>query len=305
MYFFKEGNLRHIIFCIVLNISLVATSSAFTIGSYNIKMYDARPGTTNKAELVKILTRINYDFLTVQEIVNTSSLRNLLNKNFKNYALVTSKCGGAGKQQIAFIYNKNKFKLKRAYDDHRVSNPFIFESRGKCPSLRPVLVGIFQEIATRQEFIMMGVHLKAGGRPSSYAKRKIQYNELRKIINEFKTRKQHNIILMGDFNTTGYNLRDSDYRDFSQMLNRTDMVSTSEEISCSAYWSGLNTNDNIEESSILDHILLPKSFLGKSRATTRVGTHCAKVACARVSAKDLGISYKEVSDHCPLVTTLY
>lgn len=297
--------MRHILLSIAFNFCLIATSSAFTVGSYNIKMYDARPGTTNKTELVKILTRINYDFLTVQEIVNTSSLRKLIATNFDKYSVVTTQCGGAGRQQIAFIYDKRKFKLKRAYDDNRISNPFITDPRERCPSLRPVLVGIFTEISTGQEFVMMGVHLKAGGHASSYRKRKIQYNELRKIIAEFKNRKQNNIILMGDFNTTGYNLRDSDYQNFNNLLTRSDMISTSEQISCSAYWTGPNTRDNIEESSVLDHVLLPKSFLGKSQSTTRVGTHCAKVACARVSAKELGLSYKEVSDHCPLITTLY
>lgn len=297
--------MRHILLSLLLTISFISSSAAFTLGTYNIRMFGAKTGTTNKVELIKILNRLNYDFLTVQEIVNVKSLEKLLKNNFTKYAMVSTTCGGAGRQQIAFIYNKTKFELKKSYEDHRVSDPFITDTRDNCPNLRPVLVGIFNEKITGDEFVMMGVHLKAGGRTSSYQKRKVQYNELRKIINEFKSNNQNNIVLMGDFNTTGYSLRDSDYRNFSAMLERTGMVTAAEEISCSAYWSGLNRSDGIEESSILDHVLLPKSFLGKTKSTTRVGTHCAKVACARVSAKELGVSYKEVSDHCPIVTNLY
>ena len=305
MYFFKDGNLRHIFISILLNIGLIGFAQALTIGSYNIKMFDAKPGLTNKVELVKILKKINYDFVTVQEIVNTSSMRKLLANNFEDYSIVTTQCGGSGNQQIAFIYNKKKFKLKHSYEDHRVSDPFISNEREKCPNLRPVLIGKFIEISSGEDFIMMGVHLKAGGGSNNYQKRKVQYNELRKIVNEFRSKGQRNIVLMGDFNTTGYNLQDADYRNFGTLLARTGMVTASDEISCSSYWSGTNTNDNLEESSILDHILLPKTFLGKTRSSTRVESHCAKVACARVSARELGLSYAEVSDHCPIVTDLY
>lgn len=297
--------MRHILLCILLTVGHVSTSSAFTMGTYNIKMFDARPGMTNKAELIKILKKINYDFLSVQEIVNVSSLKKLLKENFKQYAMVSTTCGGAGRQQIAFIYDKSKFELKKSYEDHRVSSSFVKGTEQRCPNLRPVLVGHFIDKSSKEDFVMLGVHLKAGGRASSYNKRKAQYSELRKIVSEFKIKKYENILLLGDFNTTGYNLRDSDYRNFNAMLEQTDMISVAEEISCTSYWSGVDPSNGIEESSTLDHILLPKKFLGKTKSSTTVGTHCAKVACARVSAKDLGISYKEVSDHCPVVTTLY
>lgn len=266
-------------------------------------MFDSKPGTTNKKELVKILNDLDFDFLTVEEIVNAGSFTNLIERNFRDHKLLLSRCGGGGKQKLGFIYNKSKFQLINFYEDDSLSDTRT--SDDGCGRLRPALVGIFKEKKTNKKFVMIGVHLKAGGSPSSYAQREEQYKTLKSIIRSFKRKRIYDVVVMGDFNTTGYVHRDEDYSNFRDLLSDVRLNTSATKLDCTSYWSGMNTQDDIEESSILDHIVYPDRFLNYSRARVEVHSHCAKVRCSNVSDRELGKSYEEVSDHCPVITTFY
>lgn len=284
----------------VLSIEAIAS---LKFATYNIRHFDSKNSRTNKVELKKIITKLDADFITVQEIVNTASFKTFFHKNFPEFKIVFSRCGGGGKQKIGFVYNSTKFKLTRSYEDARVSDPGTTQGEFGCGRLRPALVGFFKEIKTRKDFVIVGVHLKAGGRPSSYRMRTRQYSMLTDIVEELKRKGTKDVLIMGDFNTTGYILNDTDYHNFSDMMSDLKMKSAAEKYKCTAYWSGENRSDNIEESSVLDHILFNSSFMG--RRVTRYGlySHCKKVNCRATSAKNLGISYEEVTDHCPLAVT--
>ncbi len=276
--------------------------ASLRFSTYNIRMFDSKKLQTNLVELKKIIHNLDTDFLTVQEIVDTRGFQNFILKNFKEYKVSLSTCGGMGRQKIGFVYNKSKFKLIRVYEDKRISD-FDRNTSDRCGRLRPALVGVFQLRLTGEKFVALGLHLKAGGGLKNYRKRAKQYREINTIINELKAKVSKNIILMGDFNTTGFIDRDMDYRNFDHMLSDAYMHTISERLNCTSYWSGENSQDNIEESSILDHIVHPIAFLGQKRAHSEVHTHCKKVMCNNVSASELGTSYKSVSDHCPITTT--
>ena len=296
--------MRHLILFIFILFSASAFS-ALKVTTYNIKTFDASPGLTNKKELTKILKDLDFDLLGVQEIVNIRSFRELIKEEFPGFRVITTQCGGAGRQHIGFVYDFKKFQLEKAYEDSRISQSSILDSFESCHNLRPALIGVFKERKTQEKFAMLGVHLKAGGGTRNYVKRKKQYKKLAKVIKELKANNLKNIIALGDFNTTGFNLRDEDYDNFNRLLQNVNMDTTSDQISCSSYWSGTNRNDNIEESSILDHIVVTNKFLGRTKSSTNVGSHCAKLACSFASSSELGISYEQVSDHCPITTTFY
>lgn len=280
-----------------------AVLSATRFATYNIRHFDSQSTRTNKAELKRILDDLGADFITVEEIVNTSSFKTFLQKNYPNFRVVFSRCGGGGKQKIGFVYNAFKFKLNKYYEDARFSDPAAPSGQASCGRLRPVLVGYFEKLKTREEFVVLGVHLKAGGQTRSYNTRKIQYLMLANLVKNLKRKGQNDILVMGDFNTTGYNLNDRDYHNFSDMLADVKMETVAQKINCTAYWSGANRSDNIEESSVLDHIVYPTNFLGERAQTIKVHSHCKKVRCQNTSEKRLGISYKEVTDHCPVSIT--
>lgn len=266
-------------------------------------MFDSKPGTTNKKELVNILNELDFDFLTVEEIVNAGSFTSLIEKNFKDHKLLLSRCGGGGNQKLGFIYNKSKFKLINFYEDDSLSD--TSSSDNGCGRLRPALIGIFKENRTNKKVVMIGVHLKAGGTPSSYQQRERQYKTLKNIINSFKRKRIYDVVVMGDFNTTGYVHRDDDYTNFTDLLSDVRLNTSAKKLDCTSYWSGMDTQDNVEESSILDHVIYPDNFLNYSKAKVEVHSHCARVTCNNVSNRELGKSYEEVSDHCPVITTFY
>jgi endonuclease/exonuclease/phosphatase family metal-dependent hydrolase len=291
-----------VLFCVFF--IQVSAQAALKITTYNIRMFDSKKSPTNKKELTKVLKSLKFDLLTVEEIVNGNSFEALIKKVFPGYKTILTKCGGAGRQKIGFVYNPVKVKLLQSHEDKRISDPDVIVGEFGCGTLRPALIGMFQEVKTRKKFVTIGVHLKAGGSQGSYTKRAKQYKILEQMIGELKRANHNNIIVTGDFNTTGYDDNDLDYVKFNDMLSASRTSTLSEKLDCTAYWSGENRTDRREESSILDHVIHTNRFLGYKKTSVKVATHCAKVKCSDTPGKaDLGIHYKEVSDHCPVIAT--
>lgn len=277
--------------------------SAIKVATYNIRTFDVKNSYTNKVELKKNLKALKADLITVEEIVNATSFKKFIQAEFKNYEVHLSRCGGGGRQKIGFVYRKDKFNLIKVYEDNRLSDPGNVVGQYGCGRLRPALIGIFSEKKTRKEFVVIGLHLKAGGSASNYDKRALQYDIVTRIVDELRLADYENILLMGDLNTTGFLSMDKDYTNFTNMLKSTGMTTSSKNIGCTAYWSGTNRTDNIEESSVLDHILYPAKFLGLKKSKIELHSFCKKVKCEYSSSSTLGKSYKEVSDHCPVSMT--
>jgi endonuclease/exonuclease/phosphatase family metal-dependent hydrolase len=290
-----------------LSIAIVlASCSAFSgikVATYNIRTFDVKNSYTNKVELKKNLTKLKADLITVEEIVNAVSFKSFIAKEFKNYDVYLSTCGGAGNQKIGFVYRKDKLILKKIVEDHRLSVPKEAISKKGCGRLRPALIGTFAEKKTRKEFIVIGLHLKAGGRASSYERRAKQYDVIETIVDELRSKKHKDILLMGDMNTTGFLAMDQDYTNFKNLLRGTGTSTSSTNLGCTAYWMGTNRTDNVEESSVLDHILYPPKFLGYKTSKVELHSFCKQVQCKYTSSAELGTSYKEVSDHCPVSMT--
>ena len=286
-------NLKLIGLLVVLSLQCFA---GLKFGSYNIRTFDKNSSTTNKVELKRILQNAEMDFYGVQEIVNADSFEKFIKNNFPEFDVVLSRCGGAGQQKLGFVYNKFKFKMHSVKEDGTVSD---VKSK-RCHSLRPALVGEFEVRRTKQRFNAIVVHLKAGSGSRNYNRRNIQYGILGEMVQDFQKRGSKHIVLMGDFNTTGYIHRDADYKNFRRFLNQNDLSTSARYIRCTSYWGGSDYSDNIEESSILDHIVYSDDFLGNSSLNFDVYSHCEKARCNDTYERVLGVSYEEVSDHCPI-----
>ena len=280
-----------------------ASHAKLTIASYNIRTFDSKNSTTDKVALKKIMLSMKADFITVEEIVNANSFKAFIKSQFPNYALHLSKCGGGGKQKIGFLYLKSKFKLKKAYEDSRISDPRQVVGKYGCGRLRPALVGVFTHLKTREEFVAIGLHLKAGGSPKNYSQRARQYDVLARLVDELRLADHQNIILMGDFNTTGFLAQDADFVNFKSMLSNMNLETSSKDIQCTSYWSGKNRQDNLEEPSVLDHVVYPRKLLGGTFKRVNLFAHCKASKCERKSSSELGVSYRKVSDHCPVTIT--
>ena len=78
----------------------------------------------------------------------------------------------------------------------------------------------------------------------------------------------------------------------------------SKNLDCTAYWWG-GIEDDLWYGSILDHILATRTFLENfNRETGKTGAHCHKVNCNISTSEELGITFKEVSDHCPVTAQM-
>lgn len=283
----------------LLVLSLLVSSSTWakwSVSIFNIRNFDQDMRSnvrTDLVELAKIVKSVKSDAMGFVEVVNAEALKTFMNKNLPDYKYTISSCGGFGKQKLALAYNPKVFELITAQED------FSFSGSAGCGSLRPVYLVTLKKMDTNEPVIFALAHLKAGGNEGAYSQRWIQYKKLAALANTYKGK---NLIVLGDLNTTGYTVKDRDYSKFVDFLVAADFKTTSEDISCSSYWSGGQGFVKNYQPSILDHIVVP-STLNETIIETRVGSHCEKVACRPATPDQLGKSFKSVSDHCPIQVT--
>jgi endonuclease/exonuclease/phosphatase family metal-dependent hydrolase len=282
--------------------TLAGAKEPLIFASYNIRNfdYDMREDIpTNKSELAKIIKGINADLIAVQEIVQGDIFEAFVKKRLPNFSVSLSTCGGAGRQKLGFVYRTSKLELLKFIEDNSVSGG------GKCGrGLRPAAIGKFKIKSDSTEFTAFSLHLKAGGRPQNADVRFKQYGFITQIVESLKRDGQKNIVMMGDLNTTHYLLKDKYYARFVDFVSDNGLVDMASQIKCSSYWWG-GRNDGKEYKSLLDHVMISQEFYNSFKShSISVKSHCEKSACKTSRADELGISYQEVSDHCPVVATL-
>lgn len=267
----------------------------WSVATYNIRNFDRDrdAGQTNLQELRKIIQDIKSDVIAFEEVVNDSAFDQLIRSTLPGYQYQLSTCGGFGKQHLALVYNTRTFEYLHHQEDMSLSG-----SGSGCGSLRPLLLVTLRHKQSQTLYTFGVAHLKAGGSPRAFAKRWQQYARLERVSVGYS---KQNLILLGDFNTTGYSLRDEDYMQFEDFVDSAGMVSVAENLSCTSYWRG-NLGGEEHQPSILDHIILQKKLMGEVEKV-RVTSHCARLDCRSAPPTELGVSYQSVSDHCPVQIT--
>jgi endonuclease/exonuclease/phosphatase family metal-dependent hydrolase len=269
----------------------------WSISSYNIRNFDRDPGAgqTDLVELEKIIKTTKSDVMTFQEVVNVEAFKELMKKALPSYALRISSCGGFGKQYLAVAYNPRAFKFVAQAEDLTFSGG----RENVCGSLRPVFLVSLENLKENNDlYVFAVVHLKAGGDSRAFQQRWEQYKKLEGLSKAYA---RQNFILAGDFNTTGYNIKDQDFVRFEDLLSKSSLRTMTETLGCTNYWHG-NLGGEEFIPSVLDHIVIQDKMLNKVESAS-VGAHCAKLDCRRASGVDLGASFLSVSDHCPIQVT--
>lgn len=280
------------------------SAQAFTIGAYNIRNFDYDERyriSTNKPELAKMILNLGVDVLSIEEIGNTARWDEFVIKSLPGYDTEVSRCGGDHGQHLGFLYNKNTVEMLSFNEDLSASNP---GGPGTCDSgSRPLAIALFQIKATKQRFFGITAHLKSGNDGSSLNKRRMQYDIIKNIINDLKSKTGvKDFYFAGDLNTTEYLNKGADFAQLNGVVKELGMMNLTDRIGCSAYWWG-GTDDGIENPTILDHVVATPGLI-KTQPRPYVYGHCAKVSCRAASVRDLGISYEGVSDHCPITATI-
>lgn len=280
-----------------LLILLLISSSVWakwSVSTYNIRNFDQDPtsGKTDLVELKKIITTMKSEVMAFNEVVNAEAFDGLVKSTLPGYQYKLSTCGGRGKQKIAIAYDPAIFDFVTMKEDFTFSGSGL---EGTCGTLRPVFLVTLKMKKTKEVYTFGGVHLKAKGDLASMQTRWGQYRKLENLVQEVGNGR---LILLGDFNTTGYNIRDEDYTRFNNFLNQAGMWTASEELGCTSYWTGADEDPSMK-ASILDHIVMSNALSTKVEAT-RVGAHCQRTSCDEVLVSGLGLSFEKVSDHCPV-----
>ena len=293
--------------------SIVTVKSAradiFTIGSYNIRNFDYDERSrikTDKYALKKIIDGIHADLFAVQEIVNAKVFHKFINKHFQHHRVILTKCGGSADQKLGFIYNAQKLELIEFWEDDRLTrrSERIYDDKTEvtCPKgLRPAAIAHFKQKGSTKDFIAIALHLKAGGRQASADVRRKQYRKVGKILRELKPSKGiDKFLILGDFNTTDYLRYNHNYEIFMDFLKENNLYDFSEDLGCTAFWWG-GREDGQYYPTVLDHILISKNFLSEFDGhVSQTHAHCQRSECRPTESRELGKSFKKVSDHCPI-----
>jgi endonuclease/exonuclease/phosphatase family metal-dependent hydrolase len=292
---------------LLLLILSFSASASLRISSYNIRNYDKKSEQTDKAALKKIITNLNSDLIATEEIYNNNSFEQFASKEFPGYGLSLSKCGGGGSQNLGFMYKKDTLELENIIEDPKIADLGGITSYG-CSSLRPALLGFFKVKDSGLKFVAIVLHLKAGGGTRNYEKRERQYKYILKMMRNLRVAGHKNIVVLGDLNTTGWNKSsakstDLDHLNFEDLLAKSGTRTITDNLKCTSYWSGPNRHDDIEIPSTLDHVLFSPDFMGMKLESAEVGSHCKAVNCVETYDSELGKSYSNVSDHCPITAT--
>ncbi|MFP5387239.1 MAG: endonuclease/exonuclease/phosphatase family protein [Bacteriovoracia bacterium] len=286
-------------------LSSLSLQAAITIGTYNIRNFDYDQRyriRTNKSVLESQLKGMNADVVSVQEINNTAEFERFVATKLPGYDTELSRCGGEHGQNLGFLYNKNKVDMLAFNEDLSISNP---GGQGTCNSgSRPMAIALFQIRATKQKFYGISVHLKSGSQASSIQKRSMQYQIIKNTIADLRSRTGvRDFYVAGDFNTTEYIHRGTDYVELNKVARDLGMVDFASNLKCTAYWWG-GTDDGIETPSVLDHLLITRGLIKAASPRVNLGGHCQTVSCREAPVRNLGDSYAGVSDHCPITATV-
>jgi endonuclease/exonuclease/phosphatase family metal-dependent hydrolase len=279
----------------LLALFLITTQvwAGFSVSTYNIRNFNKDPGagTTNVAELTKIIQSVKSDVMGFEEVVNVAAFKSLMQTALPGYLFEISACGGGGKQHLAIAYNPKTFKFINTAEDATFSG----STSNSCGSLRPMFMVNLEHKATKTFYLFSANHLKAGGDANAFNQR---WNQYKKLLAFAEASSELNLIMLGDFNTTGYNIKNEDYTKFEEFLTNAKLRTMSENLGCTSYWEG-ELGGAEHQSSILDHIILQEKNAAAVQEIN-LGSHCAKSACKPSTPADLGVSYQSVSDHCPV-----
>ena len=267
--------------------------AGFSVTTYNIRNFNKDPGagTTNLTELTKIIQDVKSDVMGFEEIVNIKAFESLMKTALPGYFFQLSTCGGFGQQHLAIAYNPKVFKFINSAED----GTFSGSSTGDCGSLRPMFMVNLEHKLSHKFYVFGALHLKAGGDERAFNQRWGQYKKLSAFAASHSSK---DFILFGDFNTTGYNIRNEDFTKFEQFLTDSKLRTMSENLGCTSYWGGSEGGAE-HQPSILDHIILQEKNAALVQEV-KLGSHCAKSACKPSTPEELGTSYLSVSDHCPI-----
>ncbi|MCY0991558.1 endonuclease/exonuclease/phosphatase family protein [Nannocystis sp. ILAH1] len=260
------------------------------LGTFNIQTF---PGEETDPEAVAAaIAELDADAFAVQEIRDPGKFYATLDRASalagRRYAAVlTDSCrhNSKGRLSVGVVYDTARLELKT----HRSL------SKGEvCPTGQaPALLASLQTSAGRT-LTLVSVHFDSGGAERRFERRKQQWQWLTSILPALRE-EFGDVVVAGDFNTTGYLVENHSERRFiDEMVERHALQLPTGALGCSEYWQPKKAVARWE-ASLLDHFLGSKEL---SFGTPEVLGMCAALGCEVQTSEPPKL--RSVSDHCPV-----
>ena len=279
-------------------LSTIAPLFALSITTYNVRNFDSDERTVqqkDKLELEALIKESNSKIFVFQEVVMAKKFSNFFKRAMKSHNLVLTDCCGRGGQKIGIAYNRDILKMETFYEEMEFSL-----AKGCVSGYRPAALAYFKKRSDNKKFVVVGLHLKAGGDERALSVRAKQYQMLKKLVEKLRENGKKNIIIAGDLNTTEYILHNESSLMFKGVVEDLNLFDSADHSLCTCYWNP-NSRKDIHTASILDHIMVTQEMVSEgSELNISVKAHCERMNCQDSTKEELGKSYKDVSDHCPV-----
>jgi endonuclease/exonuclease/phosphatase family metal-dependent hydrolase len=257
---------------------------------------------TDDEALLEVLSKLQFDVLAVQEIVDTERFTILLDslseRTGRSYsaAFATNEHSG-NSQHVGVLVADDAARIASSREYPEV------DTRG---TLRGGLSARIEGAeAGGIDFGMMVLHLASGSSTKRAELRAEQAAQVAPIVAAEKLESgDEDYLVMGDLNTARApdELVSLDAA-FFQVDDQVDsgLARQTLEQSCSAYWVKKSTNPLLRP-SLLDHVYASSMNERDASVDVAAGAHCAEHHCEQYESTDAlsGGSFWGVSDHCPV-----
>lgn len=260
------------------------------LGTFNIQTFPHEK--TLDEAVAAAIAELDADAFAVQEIRDPGRFYATLDRasalTGRRYAAVlTNSCrdNRKGRLNVGVVYDAARLELK----DHRSLSKGDVCPTGQAPALLASL-----RTGAGRTFSLVSVHFDSGGEEQQFERRKQQWRWLTSILPALRE-EFGDVVVAGDFNTTGYLDQDGAERRFiDDMVGRHALQLPTGALGCSEYWRP-NSKVRRWEASLLDHFLGSKDM---SFGTPVVLGMCAALACETQTTEPPKL--RSVSDHCPV-----
>jgi endonuclease/exonuclease/phosphatase family metal-dependent hydrolase len=238
------------------------------------------------------LSDLDADLLAVQEIHDPAALAELL----PGWQVHLSEHGGRGHQRLGFALDPTTLELLAPIQEHAA-----LSMNGH---VRPA-VSAHLRVRGGPDFHAVVVHLKAKG--DGLPLRRRQWPLLADLAREL-LRRDPDLVLLGDFNTTGPvgGSPDEELAALADILGPLGLRRITPTLPCSAYWDG-SRRDAWQEPSTLDLVWVAglDQHLTPDDHTQPLH-HCARHHCQafRSTPAYPEPDFADLSDHCPVALDL-